>query len=231
MLQASLQHCCCLLSPIPNAEQATIVNLVTLRGSWGLFWIINNLESNRDKPVYQSITITLRISYQSPVSGSFAALRYSLQGMLRIATPIWPGQSGELTTCTCMLKVELLLIFLKYCGWDIGSNLITFVRIHLIYHPWWGSDVFTNCVCVFVWHGVCPDDWIRWNDTPQTIVCSYIGGDVLFCLLCAMHSWRHWWRHRFKKLNYFLSTSVGINTVIIRGSWNIFLAQSSFGFG
>ena len=56
ILQASLQHCC--WAPYQIAEQATTVNLVTLRGSWGggggggvLFWIINNLEWNRRQAI------------------------------------------------------------------------------------------------------------------------------------------------------------------------------------
>ena len=66
-------------------------------------------------------------------------------------------------------------------------------------------------VCLFGMMFV-PASWTRWNDTTQTIICGYIGGGVLFCWLCAMHSWRHWWRHQLKKLDSVLSISVGINT-------------------
>ena len=44
MLQVSLQHCC--WAPYQFAEQVTIINLVALRGSWGIV-LDNDLESNR----------------------------------------------------------------------------------------------------------------------------------------------------------------------------------------
>ena len=165
------------------------------------------------------------------MSSSLAALCYSLQGMLRIATFMaWSIGRANYMYVHVKRRTKLLLTFLKYFEiwvqiWSCLSIFILFITRdrEVMSSP----NVF---VCLFGMMFV-PTIWIRWNDTAQSIVSSYIGGNVLFCLLCAMHSWRHWWRQPFKKLNNFLSTSVGINTVIICGSRNIFLAQSSFGFG
>ena len=100
-----------------------------------------------------------------------------------------------------MLKVRQT--FLKYFGvWvQIWSCLVVFILFITRDREVISSSIVF--VCLF---GKIPTIWIRFNDTAQTIVCRFIGGDVLFCWLCAMHSWRHWWRHQFKKL-FFLSTS------------------------
>ena len=163
------------------------------------------------------------------MSGSLAALRYSLQGMLRKANPM-ACSIGRANYMYLHFKSKTTADILKYFGiwvqiWSYLSVFILFITrdMEVMSSP----IVF---VCLFGMMFV-PTICIRWNDTAQTVVCRYIGGGVLFCWQCAMHSWRHWWRHQFKKFNNFLSTRVGINTVLICGSRNIFLSQSIFGFG
>ena len=152
------------------------------------------------------------------MSGSLAALRYSLQGMLRITTPMaWSIRRANYMNVHVEMRTTADIFKIL---WDMGSNSY----LSPVMPP---PIVF---VCLFGMIFV-PTIWIRTNDTAQTIVCRYIGADGLFCWSCAMHSWRLRWRHQFKKLNNFSSNSVGIKTVIICGSQNIFLAQSSFTFG
>ena len=133
-----------------------------------------------------------------------------------------PGQSCEITTCTCMFKVEPLQTFLIYFGvwvqiWSCLSVFILFIT--------GDREVISSQIVFVCLFGTIPTIWIRLNDTACTIVCRYIGGHVY---RCVMHSWRHWWCHHLKKLNNFSSTSAGIT---LSGSRDIFLAQSSFGFG
>ena len=102
-------------------------------GREGFFWIIS---WNRigDKPLYRAITITLRISYRSPVSGLLAILRNSSPGMLQIATPItWSigGVNYMYVRVKSRTTVDMFDIL-----WGMGSNWIMFVRIHLICHLW-----------------------------------------------------------------------------------------------
>ena len=110
--------------------------------------------------------------------------------------------------------VELLQTFFIYFGvwvqsWSCFSVFIIFINRdrEVMSSPF----VF---VCLFVMMFV-PTISFRWNDTAQTIVCMHIGGDVYLCMLCATHPWRYCWCHHFKKLNILLSTSAGINIVII----------------
>ena len=131
MLQVSPQHCC--RASYQIAKQFTIVNLVALRGSWGIFWIIT---WNRigDKLLYRAIKITLRISYRSPVSGSLAALRYSSPGMLQKAT-LMAWSIGRANYMYVRVKSRTTVDIFNIL-WGMGSNLIMFIRIHLIHHPW-----------------------------------------------------------------------------------------------
>ena len=121
-----------------------------------------------------------------------------------------------------MLKVELLLTFLKYFGvWvQIGSCLSAFIL-----YITRDKEVISSLIVFVCLFGMIPTIWKSWNDTmTYTIVCRYIGGDVWVCMLCAMHSWRHWWCHHFKKLNNVTSTSADKT---LSGLQDIFLSQSS----
>ena len=77
MLQVSLQHCCWASYQI--AEQVTIVNLVALRGSWGVV-LDNDLESNR-RPGPGEGTNSMKVTtYAPPFWPAFFRSVWSLYG-------------------------------------------------------------------------------------------------------------------------------------------------------
>ena len=129
MLQVSAAQ---LLSFIRNCRSGYSVNLVALRWSWRII-LDDKLESNRQQAIKPLRFPTVLVTNHSGVAHS--RLYPIRDGECCKWQLPRPGQSWELTTCTCMLKVKPLQIFFK-AFWDMVSYFIVFVHIHHIYHPW-----------------------------------------------------------------------------------------------
>ena len=96
MLLVNLQHCCWASYQI--AEQVTIVNLVALRGSWGIVFD-NDLESNRRSDPGEG-THFMNITYAPPFWPPFSGL----WKVCLVSTPILEQKRGKCHILTPIFK-------------------------------------------------------------------------------------------------------------------------------
>ena len=164
----SLQHCCWASHRI--AEQVTIVNLVDLRGSWGIFciitwnrigdkpfyiyidiimathgWSVANTEGDCNVSIYmyiyifRAITITLRISYRSPVSSHYIYIYLYIKWLVAYSIPSYYKKNPSRPTQSKATKLTVVTWCAIWCEaqqqcWRL---IATFENEHMCYLCSW----------------------------------------------------------------------------------------------